>query len=587
MKARTNGALGHRELIGDFLEAQTLVVVRDDDVAIARGELVERVLHLSRTLGGERFFFGLIVVLDARQGTEILERQTFDEACAMAALRSHEHQRFVRGDAEQPCRKARLAAERSETAEHLHERRLDEIATIFVGHGITHQLFLDVRPELPHQDPLRLDLTRHCPLENVTFDAECHDGADYCERRTNAAAAKSLGFEPHGSVGRPTGAMSAGMLEHPLPAGMRDLLPEETSLQRALARDLLARISLHGYALVRTPPFELADVLEQGLGALDPADVIRFVEPDSGEVAALRPDMTPQIARMIATRLRDRTPPHRLAYEGTVLRRRAGGAHPRRQIPQVGVELAGAGGLAGDLELLEVLVSALRGAGLEEFTIDVGDSGIVRGLLHGIDPGVQHAISTALAQRDETLVAEIARTHAIDAARLLALLRLRGDDAALDEARRLAVGTPATESVERLAALATKAKQHGLAAFVGVDLGEVRGFAYYTSTLLHVYAKGPGRAIAGGGRYDDLLARFGAPMPAVGFAIDLDALAEALRVAGMEPKSEKRMVTTDPALAKRARAAGIACALHGDPATLEAHAKAWGYAILRSEADLG
>src|SRR6202167_6025908 len=103
-------------------------------------------------------------------------------------------------------------------------------------------------------------------------------------------------------------------LEHPLPAGMRDLLPEEAAARRALARHVLDRFALHGYGLVTLPAFELAEVLERGLGTLDPRDVLRFVEPESGEVAALRPDMTPQIARMIATRLRDRPPPLRIAY---------------------------------------------------------------------------------------------------------------------------------------------------------------------------------------------------------------------------------------------------------------------------------
>ena len=93
---------------------------------------------------------------------------------------------------------------------------------------------------------------------------------------------------------------------HPLPAGMRDLLPEEAGRRRALARRLLDHLRSGGYALVTPPAFEFAEVLERGLGALDPSDVLRFVEPESGEVAALRPDMTPQIARMIATRLRRR-----------------------------------------------------------------------------------------------------------------------------------------------------------------------------------------------------------------------------------------------------------------------------------------
>src|ERR1700722_20128314 len=160
-------------------------------------------------------------------------------------------------------------------------------------------------------------------------------------------------------------------LDHPLPAGMRDLLPEEAAARRSLARQMLDRFALHGYALVTLPVFEFAEVLERGLGTLDPGDVLRFVEPESGEVAALRPDMTPQIARVIATRLRDRPPPVRLAYEGTVVRRRSGRARKHRQIPQVGVELVGVAGPGGDLELLALAAFAMRAAGLREFTLDL------------------------------------------------------------------------------------------------------------------------------------------------------------------------------------------------------------------------
>ena len=152
-------------------------------------------------------------------------------------------------------------------------------------------------------------------------------------------------------------------------------------MRRALARSVLDRFALHGYALVTPPVFEFAEVLERGLGTLDPTDVLRFVEPESGEVAALRPDMTPQIARMIATRLRGRPPPFRLGYEGTVLRRRSGRARKHRQIPQAGVELAGVAGPEGDLELIALAVDALRATGLERFAIDLGDAGVVRALL--------------------------------------------------------------------------------------------------------------------------------------------------------------------------------------------------------------
>src|SRR5271167_1237723 len=188
----------------------------------------------------------------------------------------------------------------------------------------------------------------------------------------------------------------APSLEHPLPAGMRDLLPEEAAMRRSLARSVLDRFALHGYALVTPPVFEFAEVLERGLGRLDPTDVLRFVEPESGEVAALRPDMTPQIARMIATRLRDRPAPLRIAYEGTVLRRRSGRARKQRQIPQVGVELAGVAGPDGDLELLALVADALLAAGVPRFTLDVADAGIVRALLAGRPPADQTRLSDAL-----------------------------------------------------------------------------------------------------------------------------------------------------------------------------------------------
>src|SRR5579859_2342949 len=200
------------------------------------------------------------------------------------------------------------------------------------------------------------------------------------------------------------GPLPAAVPNHPLPAGMRDLLPPEAGGRRRLSRRLIDHFALHGYELVTPPAFELAEVLERGLGTLDPRDVLRFVEPESGEVAALRPDMTPQIARMIATRLRGAPPPYRLCYEGTVLRRRSGRARKHRQIPQVGVELAGVAGPEGDLELLSLAADAMRAVGLDRFTIDVGDAGVVRALLAPLPADRQAQLSEALARKDDTSI---------------------------------------------------------------------------------------------------------------------------------------------------------------------------------------
>ncbi len=152
----------------------------------------------------------------------------------------------------------------------------------------------------------------------------------------------SAGLAPRRVMSK-AAALSMASLEHPLPAGMRDLLPEEAAARRAVARAFLGHAELFGYEQVIPPVFEYAHTIERGLGTLDPREIVRFVEPETGEVVALRPDVTPQIARLVATRLPHMTPPYRLAYDATVLRRRVAPARARthRQIAQLGVELIG------------------------------------------------------------------------------------------------------------------------------------------------------------------------------------------------------------------------------------------------------
>ncbi len=373
-------------------------------------------------------------------------------------------------------------------------------------------------------------------------------------------------------------------LEHPLPAGMRDLLPEEAADRRALARTALDCFALHGYAPVTPPVFEFAEVLERGLGTLDPADVLRFIEPESGEVAALRPDMTPQIARIIATRLRERPPPFRLGYEGTVLRRRSGRARKHRQIPQVGVELAGVAGPDGDLELLALATDALRALGLERFAVDVGDAGVVRALLAGLSPEAQERLSGAISRKDDAEIAEsCAETRPPHAEALRALAALHGGrDALVEGAGRLA-STPAHAAALRLLALFDAAVARGLGPHVTADLGEVRGFAYYTGTIFHAYARGTGDAVGSGGRYDELLARFGFDAPAAGFALDLDRAGEALHAAGVVGGRPTRVVVVGPPDDPRVlelRARGTTAVAVSDRVSALAWARAWGFTHL-------
>jgi ATP phosphoribosyltransferase regulatory subunit len=374
---------------------------------------------------------------------------------------------------------------------------------------------------------------------------------------------------------------------------MRDLLPDEARRRRALGRRVLTHVALHGYQLVTPPAFEFAEVLERGLGTLDPSDVLRFVEPESGEVAALRPDVTPQIARMVATRLEREPRPIRLCYEGTVVRRRQGRARRHRQVPQAGVELYGAPGIAGDVEILRLAASVVRCCGLAAFVVDLGHAAVARSLLDALPPALAAAVSDALAQKDasrvEALLVDAVAPPSIVRA-LAALPELHGaDDAVFDRAAPLLAGTPAEGPLGELRALWDAARRASpeLAAALRVDLGEVRGFAYYTGAIFHLLAPGPGEPIGAGGRYDDLLGRFDVPMPAVGFALHLDAVAWALEAAGVpdERPPSVLLVASEraEAQAQALRAAGIPAVVHA-AVEAERYARAWHFSHVITDA---
>ncbi len=374
-----------------------------------------------------------------------------------------------------------------------------------------------------------------------------------------------------------------GALEHPLPPGMRDLLPEEAASRRELARKVLERFALHGYRLVTPPAFELASVLERGLGASAADDVLRFIEPESGEVAVFRPDMTPQVARIVATRLAGREPPFRLAYEGTVVRRRSSRAKKHRQIPQVGVELCGVAGAEGDLELLCLAADVLReGAGLSQFVIDLSDAGIARDLLADLPPEHAQEISVALSRKDEPSLAELCADLPFGS-KVTALAALHGGRDAIVEAIDVLAGTRAQPAAQRLLALFDSAAARGLGPYLSADPGGVRGLTYYTGTIFSIYAPGPGEAVGGGGRYDDLLARYGSAGPAVGLGLDLDGLGWAVRAAHPPAARTSGVVVVgeevDPRVAAL-RARAIPAVAVRDPARARAYAAAWGFAFV-------
>jgi ATP phosphoribosyltransferase regulatory subunit len=311
---------------------------------------------------------------------------------------------------------------------------------------------------------------------------------------------------------------------HPIPSGTRDVLPDEMRELRAITDTLRGVFERHGYGEVYTPAIEYEATLRRGDGGVQPA---YRVFDDHGEVLALRADMTVPIARLVATRYRDAEPPLRLSYIAHAYRQVVPHRGQMREFLQAGIELLGAPGPPGTAEALTVLCHALDAVGLQDYRVGLGDASLYPGLLEalGVADEPRERILRELATRDLVgLEREVSGLGlpAADAELLVRVPQLRGGADVLD-----AAPGPVADALVGLRSVLDRLEP-AVTARILFDLGLSRGLGYYTGAVFDVYDPTVGEPIGGGGRYDDLLGRFGRPLPAVGFAIGVDRLHLAL-----------------------------------------------------------
>ena len=166
-------------------------------------------------------------------------------------------------------------------------------------------------------------------------------------------------------------------------------------------------LASHGYERVKPPLVEFEETLLSGAGSAMASDTFRTMDPISHRMVALRADMTPQIARIAATRLPHRPRPLRLSYAGQVLRVRASQMRPERQIGQVGAELIGAAGPAADVEAIAVAGEALTAVGVPHLSVDITLPTLVPAIAeaYGIAGERAAALRAALDHKDVAAVA--------------------------------------------------------------------------------------------------------------------------------------------------------------------------------------
>ncbi len=318
------------------------------------------------------------------------------------------------------------------------------------------------------------------------------------------------------------------------PRGFKDVLPSEARWRETLVSATRTTLSLWGYAPIETPTLEVLEVLEQG-GELT-STPFRLFDADN-ELLVLRPDVTLQVARMAASRLKREDMPLRLRYVERIYREEEGLRALSRQSTQIGVEAIGLSGAESDAEIILVMADVLKSAGLTNFTISLGTVGVLRELLElcqicdAVDKEWSKAMLSAFHAGNLVAIDQLASTPGLEAryANILRELpRISGKAEVVSKVKQLVEPLGILDGLEQLEATYTIIEACGLAPQVTIDFSVVSAYDYYTGLVFEAYAPGLGKALGSGGRYDRMLEGFGISAPAAGFALGLEGIMEAL-----------------------------------------------------------
>ena len=316
------------------------------------------------------------------------------------------------------------------------------------------------------------------------------------------------------------------------PEGVRDIYNRECETKLTLQRKLETVLHLYGYQDIQTPTFEYDDVFRKEIGSTSTKELYRFFDRE-GNILALRPDITPSVARAAATLFEGEDLPIRLCYVGNTFINHSSYQGRLKENTQMGAELIGLDSVEADAEMLAMVVDGLKKTGLTEFQVNIGHVDFIQSLLEatGLEEEEKEEIRELIANRNYFGVEEILDNRSVkgsvkEAFRVLP--ELVGGQEILERAARIAPTVNARLALTRLQQIYRllmiyKAEEH-----ITFDLSMSGSYGYYTGIIFRAYTYGTGDAVVRGGRYDHLLEKFGKSTPSIGFAIIVDELMNAL-----------------------------------------------------------
>ena len=315
------------------------------------------------------------------------------------------------------------------------------------------------------------------------------------------------------------------------PEGTRDILFEDCAARRKVESRIKSLFVSRGFSEVITPGIEFYDVFNSEAHGLPQETMYKLVD-SKGRLLALKPDLTMPIARLAATRLKEQARPLRLYYNQNIYTITPALTGRSDEIPQIGVEIIGAGGRRTDLEVLVLALEALQSCNLDDFRLEIGHIGFFNTLirkLHLSDEQAEEIRTLIQTKNYPSLNDMLDKMDDQQAASALKKLpALFGGEEVLDEAAETLKCPELTPYLDTLHSLYRSLSELGLGDRISLDLGIVNRTDYYTGIVFKGYIQGLGTTALQGGRYDTLLADYGIDEPAIGFSINVDAVAKVL-----------------------------------------------------------
>lgn len=325
-----------------------------------------------------------------------------------------------------------------------------------------------------------------------------------------------------------------------IPKGLRDLLPAEVKMMRSIENKAARLFKSYGYEEVITPTFEYLEVVENGAGGNIRKELFLFMDREGG-ILSLRPEITVSIARLAATHMQDANFPQRLFYQANVFRHVQPHLAQYREFWQLGIELLGASGVRADAEVINIAARVMQEIGLDNFKLSLNQIGIFNSLLDdsGMDIEERSLIRNLIESKDLVELSRVLEGMAIDDGlkeTITALPVLHGGLEVLKRIPYVEKNRKASAAVNDLIQIYEALKICGVQDKIVLDMGVLRGLDYYTGIVFEGYSPDLGYGLLGGGRYDNLMGKFGFSCPATGFSLGMDRLALVLKNRDKEPQ---------------------------------------------------